>query len=183
MMQAWHFLARRPISPRNFAEIHTLGKITHILLGDRHHATEHTAQLAMHFGVPISASQVEATALKGVKVDAIVPFHRTQILPALEAIPTPGHTPGALSYLWTHEGRRFLFVGDTIVPVNGEWQYWVSKPRQSIMRDSMKLLATLDADVILSNSFAATPTAWIEVSPSTRAQLFAELDRRLAPQR
>lgn len=117
--------------------------------------------------------------LKGVTICAIVPFRRTQILPALEAIPTPGHTPGALSYLWTREGRRFLFVGDTIVPVDGEWRYWVSKANQGVMRESMRLLATLDPDVILSNSFAATPTAWIEVSPPAGAQLFAGLDRRL----
>ncbi|OYT92377.1 MAG: hypothetical protein CFE43_08925 [Burkholderiales bacterium PBB3] len=165
----------------HYAEIRALGKITHVLLGDRHHATKYTAQLAAHFEVPMSASQVEASALKGMTVGAIVPFRRTQILPGLEAIPTPGHTPGALSYLWTHGGRRFLFVGDTIVPVDGEWQYWVSKANLSVMRESMRLLATLDADVILSNSFAATPTAWVEVSPSARVQLFADLDRRLVP--
>jgi hydroxyacylglutathione hydrolase len=148
----------------HYGELRALGKITHVLLGDRHHASAYTAQLAQHFDVPIGASQIEASVLKGVTICAIVPFRRTQILPALEAIPTPGHTPGALSYLWTREGRRFLFVGDTIVPVDGE---------------SMRLLATLDPDVILSNSFAATPTAWIEVSPPAGAQLFAGLDRRL----
>ncbi len=165
----------------HYADLRALGRITHVLLGDRHHVSAYTAQLAGHFEVPISASQTEASALKGVKVGAIVPFRRMQILPTLEAIPTPGHTPGALSYLWTHEGRRFLFVGDTIVPVAGEWQYWVSKANRSIMRQSMRLLATLDADVILSNSFAATPSAWIEVNPSARDQLFAGLDKRLAP--
>ena len=163
----------------HYGDLRALGKITHVLLGDRHHASAYTAQLAQHFDVPIGASQIEASVLKGVTIRAIVPFRRTQILPALEAIPTPGHTPGALSYLWTREGRRFLFVGDTIVPVDGEWRYWVSKANQSVMRESMRLLATLDPDVILSNSFAATPTAWIEVSPPARAQLFADLDRCL----
>ena len=164
----------------HYADLRTLGRITHVLLGDRHHSTAYTEQLARHFDVPVSASQIEASALKGVTVDAILPYCRTEILPGLEAIPTPGHTPGALSYFWTHEGRRFLFVGDTIVPINGEWQYWVSKANQRVMRESMQLLAALDADVILSNSFAATPTAWIEVSPPARAQLFATLDGRLA---
>ena len=165
----------------HYADLRALGKITHILLGDRHHATAYTGQLAKHLEVPLFASQKEASALKGVTVDSIVPFRRSQILPGLEAIPTPGHTPGALTYLWTHAGRRFLFVGDTIVPVDGEWQYWVSKANQSVMRESMRLLAVLDADVILSNSFAATPTAWIELSPTTRAELFATLDQRLTP--
>ncbi len=164
----------------HYAEILSLGKITHVLLGDRHHASTYTVQLAGHFDVPISASQIEASVLKGMRVSAIVPFQRTQILPSLEAIPTPGHTPGALSYLWTCEGRRLLFVGDTIVPVDGEWQYWVSKANRRVMRESMRMLATLDVNVILSNSFAAIPTAWIEVNPPARVQLFADLDRRLA---
>ncbi len=164
----------------HYAEILSLGKITHVLLGDRHHASTYTVQLAGHFDVPISASQIEASVLKGMRVSAIVPFQRTQILPSLEAIPTPGHTPGALSYLWTCEGRRLLFVGDTIVPVDGEWQYWVSKANRRVMRESMRMLATLDVNVILSNSFAAMPAAWIEVSPPARVQLFADLDRRLA---
>jgi glyoxylase-like metal-dependent hydrolase (beta-lactamase superfamily II) len=165
----------------HFAELSALGRITHVLLGDRHHVTEHTALLAKHFDVPISASEIEASALRGITVGAIVPFRRTQIMPGLEAIPTPGHTRGALSFLWTRKGRRFLFVGDTIVPIDGEWHYWVSKANRAIMRESMRQLATLDADVILSNSFAATPKAWVEVSPLARAQLFAGLDRRLAP--
>jgi glyoxylase-like metal-dependent hydrolase (beta-lactamase superfamily II) len=114
----------------HYGDLRALGRITHVLLGDRHHASAYTAQLAQHFDVPIGASQIEASVLKGVTIRAIVPFRRTQILPALEAIPTPGHTPGALSYLWTREGRRFLFVGDTIVPVDGEWRYWVSKANQ-----------------------------------------------------
>lgn len=164
----------------HYADLHALGSVTHVLLGDRHHFSEFTDQLARHFGVPISASQIEVSALKGVTAAATVAFTKAQILPGLEAIPTPGHTPGALSYRWTHKDRKFLFVGDTIVPIDGEWHYWVSKGNQGVMRESMRQLAKFDADVILSNSFAATPTAWIEVSPGARTKLFADLDRRLA---
>lgn len=38
----------------------------------------------------------------------------------LEVIPTPGHTPGATSYLWEHGDHRFLFTGDSIGIEDGE---------------------------------------------------------------
>jgi hydroxyacylglutathione hydrolase len=160
--------------------LRALGRPTHVLLGDRHHATAHTARLAAHFGVPLSASQAEAAALKSVKVANVLPFQRIEIVPGLEAIPTPGHTRGAFSYLWRHGGKRFLFVGDTIVPVDGIWRYWVSASNLGVMRASMRMLADLDADVILSNSFAATPRAWLELTPLARTAMFASLDRQLA---
>jgi hypothetical protein len=163
----------------HYDALRTLGKITHVFLGDRHHATEHTARLALHFGVPLSASQTEAAALKAVKVGNILPFRRVEILPGLEAIPTPGHTRGAFSYFWQRDGKKFLFVGDTIVPVHGEWRYWVSPANHGIMRQSMQALAALEADVILSNSFAAAPHAWVELTPQGWIELFAGLDRRL----
>jgi hydroxyacylglutathione hydrolase len=164
----------------HFDALRTLGRPTHVLLGDRHHATEHTARLAAHFGVPLSASQVEAAALKGILVGDVLPYRRGEIIPGLEAIPTPGHTRGAFSYLWHSGGKRFLFVGDTIVPVDGAWRYWVSPPNLGLMRASVQTLAALDADVILSNSFAAVPRAWLELTPPARMALFADLERQLA---
>ncbi|MYM89339.1 hypothetical protein GTP91_19450 [Rugamonas sp. FT82W] len=164
----------------HYDDLRRLGTFTHILLGDRHHATQHTRQLARHLGLGLSATKAEAAALKGVEVEVVLPFQRTLIVPGLEAIPTPGHTAGALSFLWTHAGRRYLFVGDTIVPVDGGWQYWVIKPNLQTMRQSMRQLAALNADVILSNSFAATPQAWCELDAGSRDALFAGLDQRLA---
>ena len=40
----------------------------------------------------------------------------------LEVIPTPGHTPGTTSYLWSHGSHRFLFTGDFIWIEDGEWK-------------------------------------------------------------
>src|SRR5918999_5508756 len=39
-----------------------------------------------------------------------------------EAIPTPGHTPGATAYLWHTGDLRVLFTGDTIYLRGGEWR-------------------------------------------------------------
>jgi glyoxylase-like metal-dependent hydrolase (beta-lactamase superfamily II) len=164
----------------HYAALRKFGPLTHILLGDRHHASAHTLQLAQHFGVPISASQGEASALKNVKVGNVLPFERTTIVPGLEAIPTPGHTGGAFSYLWTGESKNFLFVGDSIVPVNGRWEYWVTRKHRADMIASLNTLASLEFDVVLSNSFAATPRAWIETDSADQRAMFADLQSRLS---
>ena len=160
-------------------QIDELGGVRHILLGDRHHALPATAALARGLGTTLSASETEAKALaaSGVSVGHKLELKRHWYAPDLEIIPTPGHTRGALSYLWSNAGNRFLFIGDTLVPVGEEWQYWVTKPNRPIMRRTLEMLATVEFDIILSNSFAATQP-WIEVDAESRRQLFAKLARQ-----
>lgn len=163
-------------------DLTAIGGVSAVLLGDRHHAQPHTEALARQLGAPLRCSEIEARALKkaGVNVDDPIPYRRHVLAPDLEVIPTPGHTPGALSYLWTHEGRRFLFVGDTIVPIDREWRYWVTTRNREEMRRTVQTLSDLSFDVILSNSFAATPVAWLEVDAASRLAMCRELDRCLA---
>jgi glyoxylase-like metal-dependent hydrolase (beta-lactamase superfamily II) len=68
----------------------------------------------------------------------------------LEAIPTPGHTPGTCSYLWDNGTHRFLFTGDFIWIENGEWKAVVLDPslRQAYL-DSLALVRDLDFDVLV----------------------------------
>ena len=67
-----------------------------------------------------------------------------------EAIPIPGHTPGATAYLWDSGGHRFLFTGDTIYLDEGEWVAAVlgSSDRAAYV-DSLALLRELDFDVLV----------------------------------
>jgi len=162
-------------------DIAAAGGVSLILLGDRHHATPDTVTMARRLGARIIVSSIEATALKkqGVEIDTALPYQPCQLAPDLDIIPTPGHTKGAFSYLWTSGERRFLFIGDTIVPVDGSWKYWVSPPRRPEMRRTIEKLAALRFDVILSNSFAATPTGWLDAPPNYRKAMFAELMRSL----
>ncbi len=139
--------------------------------------------MARRLGAPIVASRIEAGVLKklGIEIDTALPYQPCQITPDLEIIPTPGHTNGAFSYLWTSGKRKFLFVGDTIVPVNGSWQYWISPPSRAEMRRTIEKLSALEFDVILSNSFAAAPSGWLEAPPQYRKAMFSELSRSLTP--
>jgi len=163
-------------------EIAALGGVSLILLGDRHHAAGETVTMARRLRAPIMASSIEAAALKktGIEIDTALPCAPCQLAPDLAIIPTPGHTKGAFSFLWTNGGRRFLFIGDTIVPVDGSWQYWVTAPNRAEMRGTIDKLAALQFDVILSNSFAAKPTGWLVAPPKYRKAMFAELKKSLS---
>jgi hypothetical protein len=158
----------------DLAALDALGGVQHLLLGDRHHALPATAQLAKRFGTVLSASAIEAKVLaaQGVEIGGQFEYRRQTLATDLELLPTPGHTRGAFSYLWTSGKRRFLFIGDTLVPVEGGWRYWVTKPNLGMFRETIGFLRGIEFDVILSNSFAATPVAWLEVDSGARQRLF-----------
>ena len=174
-------LATKADTPARAREIVSVGNVTHVLLGDRHHAVPQTVALAKKLRATVVCSDIEAVVLKkqGVDIDQPLAYERTRLAPDLEIIPTPGHTRGAFSYLWTHKSRRLLFIGDTIVPVEGRWKYWVTKPNQATMRKTVEMLSHEKFDVILSNSFAATPVAWLEVTVRDRAAIFSDLAHSL----
>lgn len=67
-----------------------------------------------------------------------------------EAIPTPGHTPGATAYLWENAGHRFLFTGDTLYLRDGEWVAAVlDSSDRARYTDSLELIRELEFDVLV----------------------------------
>ncbi len=178
------YLLRRPAGNILFATkadiaddweaLEALGPVSHILLGDRHHVGAATARLSAKLAVPLSATRGEAEAARqpDLPIADILRDGRYHLADDLEVIPTPGHTRGAVSYLWSNGGRRFLFIGDTLVPIDGRWAFWVTRPNRPLMRRTIDSLRDVPFDVILSNSFACTPKAWFEVTEQDRAALF-----------
>ncbi len=73
----------------------------------------------------------------------------------LEAIATPGHSPGSICFLFTTEGRRALVSGDTIqfCPVAGQtgWISFLNCPGTDLdaYRESVRRLSALGIDVLL----------------------------------
>jgi glyoxylase-like metal-dependent hydrolase (beta-lactamase superfamily II) len=67
-----------------------------------------------------------------------------------EAIPIPGHTPGATAYLWDSGRHRLLFTGDTIYLNDGKWVAAVleSSDRGAYI-ESLELIRGLDFDVLV----------------------------------
>lgn len=63
------------------------------------------------------------TALEDVPVDGVVAEYRTARYGAVDVltIPTPGHTPGSVSYIVDLDGRRYAFTGDLITAPGKVW--------------------------------------------------------------
>lgn len=165
---------------RHFDEIKKLGPISGVFVGDRHHAKSYSPAAA-YFGVPFCCSEEEAkiVAKKGVVIDQILEFKRHELYDDLEVIPTPGHTPGALSYLLSLGTHRVLFIGDTIVPidgeVDGEWRVWVNERRVRQMLETLELLASVKFDYIAAGSFAATGEKLIRLTPKSKVAVLKRI--------
>jgi glyoxylase-like metal-dependent hydrolase (beta-lactamase superfamily II) len=97
----------------------------------------------------------------------------------LEVIPTPGHTPGATTYLWANGEHRFLFTGDTIYLRDGEWVAAVldSSDRAAYL-DSLELIRDLDYDVLVPwAATAGEPYYAVTSHREARSRVDAILER------
>jgi glyoxylase-like metal-dependent hydrolase (beta-lactamase superfamily II) len=96
-----------------------------------------------------------------------------------EVIPTPGHTPGATSFLWDSGRHRLLFTGDTIYLSEGEW---VAAVLDSSDRDryiaSLELIRELDFDVLVPwNATGGQPSHAMTDRSDARRRIDAILKR------
>jgi glyoxylase-like metal-dependent hydrolase (beta-lactamase superfamily II) len=91
---------------------------------------------------------------KGLLVDALdrpltpdVQVKEGQNVEGFEAIETPGHTPGQMSYYLAE--RRIAFVGDALAVVRGKLRYLARPVTPDIgsARRSMARLLRLEADI------------------------------------
>ena len=99
---------------------------------------------------PLFVHERERWAVQG-KAHVRATFSRRHTLDDdFEAIPTPGHTPGATAYLWDNGQHRFLFTGDTIYLRDGEWVAAVldSSDRAAYL-ESLELIRELEFDVLV----------------------------------
>jgi hypothetical protein len=96
-----------------------------------------------------------------------------------EAIPIPGHTPGATAYLWDSGEHRYLFTGDTIFLRDGEWVAAVldSSDRAAYL-DSLELISELDFDVLVPwATTAGDPWYAVTGRADARRRIDAIIDR------
>jgi Metallo-beta-lactamase superfamily len=106
-------------------------------------------------------------------------FSRRHMLDGdFEAIPTPGHTPGATAYLWDNGEHRFLFTGDTVMLRDGEWATAVlgSSDRGAYL-ESLAMMRGLDFDVLVPwVSTAGGPHHALTDAADTRRRLNGLID-------
>ena len=139
-----------------------------LCIGDRHHGKTTASHLCQQVGRGITCSEIESVKLgKGVTVEQALPMARTRLFEDLIALPTPGHTPGALSYLFIQGTHVTLFIGDTLCPVDGAWRYWVSRSNLSKFSKSIESLNG-DYDLMVGNSFVCSPLPYVRGQSEVR---------------
>ncbi len=152
------------------------GGVQQIYIHDRHMGKAGMGRNTEMLGLGVICSAVEAPAChKTVAIAERLPMETAQVLPDLKIVPTPGHTRGAFSHIWENGDHRYLFIGDTLCPVDGEWQFWVSKKNTDLMIQSMEALKEEEFDVILSNSFICKPFAWTTVLRGEKETILSDV--------
>lgn len=164
----------------SFDAIESMGGISAQLLGDMHFAARYNDDVFDRFSVPLMCSDVEAPSVTR-KVRNVVefPFEHHEVLPGVEAIPTPGHRPGAVSYLMTHGGKRLLFAGDTIWHDGERWSCFVNKKNVRQMVSTLEMLANIRFDVLLANVGVDNPVCHVELDADERSRFLNDIASKL----
>jgi glyoxylase-like metal-dependent hydrolase (beta-lactamase superfamily II) len=167
----------------DYDNIAALGGIRRQYLSHKDEVGPSLVEIRERFGALLCCHKLDAGALHGICPVDVVLERRETHLGGLEIIPTPGHTPGSTCFLFASRyGKRYLFVGDTIFPVRGEWGTYVSRPQRRRLIESLKLLRTLEVDVVFSSGSVGprsfeqvSPTQWRRTIESCIAELAAPL--------
>ena len=164
----------------SFDDMDAMGGVALHLLGDMHFAARYNDDVDERFGVTTMCSEIEGPDVRR-KVKNVVtfPFERHVLAPGVEVIPTPGHRPGAVSYLVDVGTRRCLFAGDSIYHNGENWMCPVSKKNRNKMLATLDLLAGIEFDVLLANTGANNPVCHVEVDALARSEFIAGLKGRL----
>ena len=159
-----------------FNQMWELGGVAFQLLGDMHFASRDNDRIFDAFKTPLICSDVEAPDVtRKVKDVCPLPFVRQQICEGVELLPTPGHRPGATSYLVDQHEQRILFVGDSIWHNGTHWECLTSKKNAKVMAQTLEDLKEVDFDAIYANTSVGNSVCHEQFSPGERLELLDRL--------
>lgn len=140
----------------DFDELSELGGVSDQYLSHRDEAGPMLAKIADRFDSALHAPVAELLDI-GQHAHVDVPLGSRHVdANGIEIIPTPGHTPGSTCYLVNGAEGRYLFTGDTLgLGDNGTWWtgYFPGFSDADALAASLRLLRTLDPDVVISSAF------------------------------
>lgn len=146
-----------PATDADFGAIDELGGVDDHYLSHQDEAGPMLARIADRYGARLHAGAAELLTIGAhAHIDVAIGSRHVDSN-GVEAIPTPGHTPGSVSYLVPGvHGETYLFVGDTtFVDGDGHWSTYVipgmGDPVE--LAASLQLLATLHPDIVISSAF------------------------------
>jgi hydroxyacylglutathione hydrolase len=148
-----------PATDAEFEAIDALGGVSVQYLSHQDEAGPNLDRIADRFDRRLHAPSAELEVIsEHGHVDVPVEAVRHVDINDVEVLPTPGHSPGSTCYVVTGvDGERYLFTGDTMFPAgDGTWATFVVPGRgdAAAMRDSVKLLGTVEPDIVISSAFA-----------------------------
>jgi hydroxyacylglutathione hydrolase len=155
---AGNVLFYSPATDADFDALDGLGGVAAQYLSHLDEAGPNLARIADRFGSRLHAPAAELEAISehghvDVPVDAVRHVDTNDV----EVLPTPGHSPGSTCYLVTGvDGAKYLFTGDTMFPTaEGTWATFLAPGRgdAAALRDSVKLLGTVQPDIVISSAF------------------------------
>jgi glyoxylase-like metal-dependent hydrolase (beta-lactamase superfamily II) len=172
---AGNILFYSPATDSDFEAIAELGGVTAQYLSHLDEAGPNLRRIADRFGSRLHASAHEVDAVsKHGRVDVAFDAVRHVDEHAVEVIPTPGHSRGSTCYLVSGaDGAKYLFTGDTMFPTaDGSWATFVVPGRgdPAAIRDSLKVLATVQPDLVISSAFGGPTAVEVIVDPRRWAQ-------------
>jgi hydroxyacylglutathione hydrolase len=166
----------------HFDTIAQLGGVSHQLLTDSHFKSAHCDEVAARFQAPLYCSEQEAPDVTpGLKQVVTFPFTQHTLTEGVEVIPTPGHRVGGVCYRVTVGDQSYLFAGDFIWHDGTQWIPTPTKAGVKAYTASLRLLETLEFDVLLANSQISNTTYAVDFSAVSRPDFFAALVKQLNP--
>jgi glyoxylase-like metal-dependent hydrolase (beta-lactamase superfamily II) len=132
------------------AAIDALGGISHHYLNHWHEVAIGDGDGAGGPGAPLFCHEDDRKEVSD-RVEVAGSFSaRHMVDDDLEAIPIPGHTPGATAYLWDSGAHRCLFTGDSLFLREGEWVAAVLDSSDPVAYiESLELIKDLDFDMLV----------------------------------
>lgn len=160
------------------AAIDALGGVERQYLNHSHEASESADRL----GAPLLVHEADAAEVARVATVAHTFTRRHRLGDDLEVIPIPGHTAGATAYLWSSDGRRVLFTGDSVFVRDGEWvaAFLDAISDRDTYLASLALLAGLEFDLLVPGVHPIGQPGWFDVAPGEGAERLEAIAERLA---
>lgn len=138
-------------------QMEALGGVHYQYLSHRDELGDTLNVISKRFGTKLGGHVLEQEDFARVRSPDILFDRREMHLGNVEVIPTPGHSPGSTCFLvHSDNGAHYLFTGDTLYFSNNEaWKPGLlpGSDRGALI-DSLKLLRTLEPDIVLSSAFA-----------------------------
>jgi glyoxylase-like metal-dependent hydrolase (beta-lactamase superfamily II) len=140
----------------DIAQFAELSGVAYQLLSHRDEVGESLALIRERFQAKLGIHKQDQESLSEVLKADLVFTDRQALLDDVEIIPTPGHTPGSVSFLvQSLSGKRYLFTGDTLYLSDWGWQPgMLSFSDKTALAESLNLLQTLQPDLVISSAYS-----------------------------